>query len=321
MTSQTPDLQTVVERSESVGRQNIRFRPGRAIILVLVIAAWLMGCASSGKYSKKDELATIPEGKGVLILYSGGIPELDFRVVDQATDEVVVKGKGLQAFLEPGVYKVVVDTDLNVDDPVAIERVTITAGQLTHVEIPIGRFRVIVYGNEGASRPSVRMRFMLWDDEMSKILLKGMSALYESQHLQNDVELTKYFVVPEGDYKIQIVPLGYIPPVQRPKFPPHDTEEYHDLTIRFGHFSKISRTGGYYSHRVEQFNKDGTVVSLQYPDAIPRMLRKGMPEDTIRRLLGEPIRIQKDGPWEYWYYSDDRIIEIMDYAVTSWKGF
>ncbi len=321
MTSQTPDLQTVVERSESVEKQNLRFRTARAIILVLVSAAWLMGCASSGKYSKKDESATIPEGKGVLILYSGGIPELDFRVVDQATDEVVVKGKGLQEFLDPGVYKVVVDTDLNVRDPVAIERVTITAGQLTHVEIPVGRFRVIVYINENARRSSVRMRFMLWDHELSKILLKGMSALYESQYLQHDVELTKYFVVPEGDYKIQIVPLGYIPPVQRPNFPPHDAEEYHDLTIRFGQFSTISRGNGYYSQWKQQFNKEGKVVSARYPDDIQRVLRIGTPEDTIRRLLGEPIRIQKDGPWEYWYYSDDRIIEFKDYAVTSWKGF
>ena len=283
MTSQTPDLQTVVERSQRVERQHLIFRTGRAIILVLITAAWMMGCASSGKYSKKDEPVTIPEGKGHLILYSGGIPELDFRVVDQATDEVVVKGKGLQEFLDPGVYKVVVDTDLDVVHPVAIERVTITAGQLTHVEIPIGRFRVTVHhkgliDDDGVSHCSpVRMRFMLWDYELNKILLTGRSSLYGYDSQLADSDLTEHYAVPEGDYKIQIVPLGYISPIPRPGYRRKDKEEYHDLTIRFGYFSKISRRDGRYDQRVEQFNKEGKFVSRGFRDYIQMVLRIGTP--------------------------------------------
>ncbi len=44
-------------------------------------------------------------------------------------------------------------------------------------------------------------------------------------------------------------------------------------------------------------------------------------KDIIRHALGDPISIQKNGPWEYWHYSDDRRIEFKDDAVTRWEGF
>ena len=82
----------------------------------------------------------------------------------------------------------------------------------------------------------------------------------------------------------------------------------------------------YYTDNKKIEFKDDKVASVQDPDNIQSVLKKGTPKDTIRKVLGEPIRIRTVGPlgrtvWEYWYYSDDQKIEFKDDTVTSWEGF
>ncbi len=200
----------------------------------------LLGCASTGKSSKESRWETIPEGKGHLILEAGGIPELDFRIVDQATDDVVVKHvgrgsgwarsprtyeksfqeSGLQEFVDPGVYKVVVDTDLDRDDPIVIEDVVITAGQRKYIRIPVGRFSVIVTqisgsGDTQTSR-KVQMPFTVLDYGLDTVLMtRGMTSTQ-----------VKYFVVPVGAYRVKLERRG-----------PRGTDSQQhikDLAIKFG---------------------------------------------------------------------------------------
>ena len=59
----------------------------RTQIWVLAAATFLMGCAAT---TQVDLPPSIPEGKGQLLLEAGGIMELNWSVIDQETQEVVL---------------------------------------------------------------------------------------------------------------------------------------------------------------------------------------------------------------------------------------
>ena len=70
--------------------------------------------------------------------------------------------------------------------------------------------------------------------------------------------------------------------------------------------------------------------------SIQKVLKKGTPKETIRQVLGEPIKVRKTGPhpyhsdqvvWEYWYYSEykhddvNKVIVFKGDTVARWEGF
>ena len=63
------------------------------------------------------------------------------------------------------------------------------------------------------------------------------------------------------------------------------------------------------------------IPTVQDLAKIQKVLKIGTPKDTIREVLGDPIEVRKTGPWEYWYYSDDKKIEFKEDTVTRWEGF
>ena len=168
----------------------------RNIVQTVMTLGWILfvlGCAASTGQRGRE---IIPPGKGHLILEAGGIENLKFRVFDQATDQKVADiYSGWKAYLDPGTYRIVVETDL--DDEIELEDIEIVEGQETHPTVPVGRFMVIVLADQegGTGSRKVRYPFVVYDYEMKTVLGKGMTSLQVEQ-----------LVAPEGVYKIRLTP-------------------------------------------------------------------------------------------------------------------
>lgn len=189
----------------------------------LGLAALLWGCAAStggGAYAPPP----IPEGMGRIYLAAGGINELNFYIVDQETDEEVYSdtprlGAGspiafesgsqqyrLRADLPPGLYTVVVNTDI--DDNVEVRDVELTMGEERYVPVPVGRFMVRVIGDTGP----MQVPYIITDYNMRVVLGRGMTS-----------PMVNYAIVPAGRvYKIRMENL------------PAGLDEIRPVEVRYG---------------------------------------------------------------------------------------
>lgn len=178
------------------------FRKGAAAMVAA--AAVVSGCAGTAATTP-----TIPEGKGHLVLDAGGIAEVNFYVLDEATDERVFtfsprasaaspsayeRGNqpfGLQTYLDPGTYTVVVTTDFGE----AIERsgVEVRLGEVTPVLFLLGRFMLNVSVND----ERVQAPFLLWDYQMRNVIGRGMTSTQ-----------LRHFITRPGLYKVRFELLG-----------------------------------------------------------------------------------------------------------------
>ncbi len=171
--------------------------------------AWLLvavigGCASTSGGSGNYGPPPIAEGKGRLMLETGGINRVNFYILDDETGEEVYAetprepaysptgyetGYGsLSQFVDlpPGKYLVVVNTDI--EDSVERE-VEVRMGQEVYVTIPIGRFQLIFF--EGSERR--QMPFLIYNYNLRTVLGRGMTSTE-----------VRYFIVPTGEYKVRI---------------------------------------------------------------------------------------------------------------------
>lgn len=179
---------------------------------IAVGCCWLAaGCAATTGGTDPNTPSPIPEGMGRLHLEAGGIPQLNFFIIDQETDEEVYADTPLAAAsspssyqtgaeenrlrvdLPPGSYNVVVNT--HIEDDVEVRDVEIVMGEDRYVTIPVGRFQVRFLGAEGAPQ---QVPFLILDYRGSSLLGKGMTSLG-----------IRHFVLPAGRaYKIRISPTG-----------------------------------------------------------------------------------------------------------------
>ena len=174
--------------------------------VLLCACSLLWSCATtSGSGGRQYGPEPIPEGKGRLFLQAGGINELNFYVEDQVTGEEVYvdmprlgasspsayetgsQENRLVTDLDPGIYKVVVNTD--VKDNVVVEDVQIKLGEEKHVQIQVGRFQLTTAG------PGLggRMPFLIMDYRMRTVLGRAMTSTQ-----------VRHFIVPTGSYKIRM---------------------------------------------------------------------------------------------------------------------
>ena len=179
----------------------LRFVLSTVTPLMLIVA--FNGCASTGSSAGYGP-PPIGEGKGRLMLETGGINEVNFYVIDNETgDEVYSDSPRASASspigyessygafpqyvdLPPGSYLVVVNTD--VEDSVEKE-VEIYMGQEAYVTIPVARFQLIFF--EGSERRQVP--FLIYDYNLRTVLGRGMTSTE-----------VRYFIVPTGEYKVRI---------------------------------------------------------------------------------------------------------------------
>ena len=173
-------------------------RMGMALVLLGIVA----GCATMG--GGERAVPVIPAGKGVLVLETGGIGELNFSIFNQETGERVAQcpfyDGGLDAVLDPGHYRVEVETDLTYRAVrrVVLDEIAIIEGQEKHVRVPVGRFMVNVIQGGDEQMPGGRKTqfpFKVYDYGMKTVLLnRGMTSTM------------KYFVVPVDTYKVELTP-------------------------------------------------------------------------------------------------------------------
>lgn len=156
---------------------------------------FLIGCAAT-----QVQPPSIPAGKTMLVLEAAGVESLNFTVFDQGTGEKVTEASGLMAFVSPGTYKVVIQTDI--DQPVVIDSVKIRTELEKHLQVPVGRFIMTVseeytdeQGDKKISR--IRPRFTIYDYTLSRALAKGVTTFPP-----------KRYVLPLGDYKVNIELMG-----------------------------------------------------------------------------------------------------------------
>ena len=179
----------------------LRFVLSTVIPSMLIVA--FNGCASTGSSAGYGP-PPIGEGKGRLMLETGGISEVNFYVIDNETgDEVYSDSPRASASspigyesrhgafpqyvdLPPGSYLVVVNTD--VEDSVEKE-VEIYMGQEAYVTIPVARFQLTFF--EGSERRQVP--FLIYDYNLRTVLGRGMTSTE-----------VRYFIVPIGEYKVRI---------------------------------------------------------------------------------------------------------------------
>ena len=172
-----------------------------ALVAVVAVVA---GCATTGGGGGGYGLPPIPEGKGRLILETGGINEVNYYILDEETGEEVHSEsprmaasspigyetgyRSLPQFvdLDPGSYRVVVNTDI--DDSVEKE-VEVLMGQEMYATIPIGRFQIIFSDAQGRSQ----VPFLIFDYNLRTMLGRGMTSTE-----------VRYFIVPVGEYKVRL---------------------------------------------------------------------------------------------------------------------
>ena len=152
----------------------------------MVVFVLMVGCARSYRGRWEDLPTTVPS-EGKLVLDAGGVPRLVFVVLDQVTDEKILDGYGLEVYLRPGLYQVIVQTDLN--DSIVISGVKVRAGQETHIQVPVGRFSILVF--QDGKRVSTR--FTVFDYGFDRVL-------------KNDVSSTRveHYVGRVGKYKVRV---------------------------------------------------------------------------------------------------------------------
>lgn len=168
--------------------------------------AWMLtsGCATTG--GSQYLPPPIPEGKGRLILDAGGINQLNFYVLDQETEEAVYESTprmsasspgayesssqefGLSVDLAPGIYTVVVNTDIKKN--VELKGVEVKMGLEEYLRVPVGRFQLIFSGGDQFGS---QMPFLIMDYNMRSVLGRGMTS-----------SEVRHFIVPEGIYKIRM---------------------------------------------------------------------------------------------------------------------
>jgi len=174
------------------------------VVAATIAAACLAGCAAST--STMGGMPPIPEGRGRLILDTAGLGEVNFYVLDQATDEEVysetprLPGYSPAGYergglprpqmcdLPPGRYTVVVNTD--VEEPVQLPDVEVVMGETRYAAVPLGRFQVLALDNTGTRQ---QYPFLIYDYSMNAVLGRGMTSIE-----------TRYFLVPAGNYKIRL---------------------------------------------------------------------------------------------------------------------
>ena len=172
--------------------------------LVGVLVAVVAGCATTGGSGGGYGMPPIAEGKGRLILETGGVNEVNYYVLDEETGEEVHSEsprmaasspigyetgyRSLPQFadLDPGSYRVVVNT--GIDDSVEKE-VEVLMGQEMYATIPIGRFQIIFSDAQGRSQ----VPFLIFDYNLRTMLGRGMTSTE-----------VRYFIVPVGEYKVRI---------------------------------------------------------------------------------------------------------------------
>lgn len=174
-------------------------RVGMALILLGIVA----GCAATGGGGRAAPV--IPAGKGVLVLEAGGIGELYFSVFNEETGERVAQcpfyDDGLDAVLDPGHYRVEVETDFTYPDlrRVVLDEIAIIEGQEKHVRVPVGRFMVNIMQQSDASSygsSKVQLPFRVYDYGRKTVLLdRGMTSTW-----------AKHFIAPVGTYKVELTP-------------------------------------------------------------------------------------------------------------------
>lgn len=178
-------------------------RCGGAGLGLLWLWALGSGCATTGGAPALPP--PIPEGQGRLILDAGGILELNYYVVDQATEQEVYSqtprlsarspsayetGSGrtnLQVDLPAGLYTVVVTTDIK--DEVKIPDVEVKMGEERYVQVPVGRFQLLVQG----SSQFVQLPFLILDYSLRTVLGNGMTSTE-----------VRHFITPAGEYKVRL---------------------------------------------------------------------------------------------------------------------
>lgn len=177
-----------------------------AIAAIAVVAA-SGGCAStggSGGSSYSYGPPPVAEGKGRLMLETGGINAVNYYVLDNETGEEVhsetprslasspigyetgYRSMPQYVDLDPGNYLVIVNTDI--EDSVEKE-IEILMGQVVYITIPIGRFQVIFSDSQGRSQ----VPFLIYDYNLRTMLGRGMTSTE-----------VRYFIVPVGEYKVRI---------------------------------------------------------------------------------------------------------------------
>ena len=177
----------------------------KVLAAALAVAA-LSACAATGGPGSAYMPPPIPEGKGRLTIQAGGINQLNFYIMDQATGEEVyedmprmaswspsafdsgVEQNRLTVDLDPGTYTVVVNTDI--EDDVVIDDVVVTMGQEVYATARVGRFQIHFQGGDNLGP---QIPFLIWDYNMTTVLGRGMTS---SQ--------VRRFIVPEGRYKVRI---------------------------------------------------------------------------------------------------------------------
>ena len=195
-------------------------------LLSLAVATTMFGCVTTEGGSAPPP---IPEGKGHLILDAGGIKQLNFSVIDQETQEVVysvaprpsplspraytrnLRQSQTHTYLDPGVYTVVVNTDLE-SDTIEIPDVEIVLGEVKRVPVQLGRFMVNVVRDGARSQ----VRFVVYDYQMRSMLGQGMSS-----------PQVRHFVARPGLYKIRI------------QMPDQQVDKRRDLKVSMGAVTPI----------------------------------------------------------------------------------
>lgn len=149
----------------------------------------------------------IPEGQGRLFIDAGGISDLNFLIIDDETEDEIYSqtprmsarspiayerglqsGMPIQVDLDPGTYRIEVNTDIK--QSVTIEDVVVVMGEEVFKRVPVGRFQILFTGGEGFGS---QVPFLIMDYNMRTVLGNGMTSTE-----------VRHFVVPEGVYKIRI---------------------------------------------------------------------------------------------------------------------
>jgi len=151
---------------------------------VFILSCLVCGCAATVPGGIPSEL---PSGKGEIMLLTGGVEKLRFKVEDESTG-TIINFSGLSAQVNPGRYKLVVETDLS--DAITLSGIEVGEGQIVPVQVPVGR--IIISVMEGNKR--VRLPYLIYDANMSRVLKKGFSA-----------STAFLLVAPVGDYKVRIM--------------------------------------------------------------------------------------------------------------------
>ena len=172
---------------------------------IAISSALVAGCATTTG-GGQNMPPQIPEGKGHLILDAGGIKEMNFFVISQETEQQVfsymprasamspsayersAQEFGLHTYLDPGIYTVVVNTDLEADT-IEIPDVEVKLGEEKWVRVQVGRFMLnVTRGGEPA-----QVRFLIYDYNLRTVLGQGLTSTQ-----------VKHFIARPGIYKVWI---------------------------------------------------------------------------------------------------------------------